>query len=176
MISTGSSKQWFAVYTRPRWEKKVSELLTKTGIENYCPLNKVCRQWSDRRKIVYEPLFTSYVFVRISAADQFAVRSTVGVLNFVYWLGKPALVRDEDIDLIKRFLNEHDNVKLQRTEIRVNEKVRIIGGPLMMREGLVTEVKGRTVKVLLPTLGFALVAEVKKSNLEPVRRFAASFA
>jgi hypothetical protein len=51
--------KWYAVYTRPRWEKKVAEILTDKKIENYCPLNKVVRQWSDRKKIVHEPLFTT---------------------------------------------------------------------------------------------------------------------
>ena len=58
-------KKWFVVYTKSRCEKKVADLLTKKGIENYCPLNRVQKQWSDRKKIILAPLFTSYVFVRI---------------------------------------------------------------------------------------------------------------
>ena len=68
------SLQWYAVYTKPRWEKKVADLLTKKQIENYCPLNRVLRQWSDRKKVILEPLFTSYVFVRISESNQLAIR------------------------------------------------------------------------------------------------------
>ena len=63
------ANQWYAVYTRPRWEKKVASLLTKKKIENFCPLNKVVRQWADRKKTVYEPLFTSYVFVNTSETE-----------------------------------------------------------------------------------------------------------
>ena len=55
---------WYVVYTKPNWEKKVAELLEKKGIEQYCPLNKVQKQWHDRKKTVWEPLFKSYVFVR----------------------------------------------------------------------------------------------------------------
>ncbi|MEY4660481.1 MAG: hypothetical protein RLZZ42_433, partial [Bacteroidota bacterium] len=58
-------KKWFAVYTRSRCEKKVAQMLTKRGIVNYCPLNKKLRQWSDRKKYIFEPLFPSYVFVYI---------------------------------------------------------------------------------------------------------------
>ncbi|HEX6432075.1 MAG TPA: transcription termination/antitermination NusG family protein, partial [Niastella sp.] len=61
-----SAKRWYAVYTHAKWEKKVADLLTRKNIENYCPLNKVVRQWTDRKKIIYEPLFTSYVFPRIT--------------------------------------------------------------------------------------------------------------
>ncbi len=161
-------KTWYAVYTKPRWEKKVAELLTRKQIENYCPLNKVQRQWSDRKKIVKEPLFQSYVFVNITKREQLLVRETSGVLNFVYWLQKPAIIRDEEINVIKKFLNEYHHVQLERSTVNLNDKVRIIGGPLMLREGNVLEVKNKTVKVLLPTMGFTLVAEIEKANLEKV--------
>lgn len=165
------SSKWYAVYTKPRWEKKVAEILTRKHIENYCPLNKVQRQWSDRKKIVMEPLFQSYVFVKISPDLSSVVRETSGVLNFVYWLQKPAVIRDEEIDVIKRFMNEYHNIQLERATVNLNDKVRIIGGPLMMREGNVLEVKHRTVKVLLPSLGYTLVAEIQKMNLERVSEF-----
>jgi transcription antitermination factor NusG len=160
--------QWYAVYTKPRWEKKVADLLTRKKIENYCPLNRVHRQWSDRKKVVLEPLFTSYVFVRIAEQNQLAIRQTDGILNFVYWLGKPALIREDEIQAIKLFLKEHDNVKLEKVSLTQNDRVRILSGPLMMREGNVLEVKNKTVKVLLPTLGYSLVAELDKGNIEKV--------
>ena len=163
-------KMWYAVYTKPRWEKKVASLLARKQIENYCPLNKVQRQWSDRKKVVLEPLFQSYVFVNISVKQHSIVRETSGVLNFVYWLQKPAVIRDEEIDVIKRFLNEYHHVQLEKATVNLNDKVRIIGGPLMMREGNVLEVKNKTVKVLLPSMGYALVAEIEKINLEKVAR------
>ncbi len=161
-------KMWYAVYTKPRWEKKVAGLLTRKNIESYCPLNKVQRQWSDRKKIVMEPLFQSYVFVNVSNLEQTMVRETSGVLNFVYWLQKPAVIREEEIDVIKRFLNEYHHVQVEKSTVNLNDKVRIIGGPLMMREGNVLEIKNKTVKVLLPTMGYTLVAEIEKINLEKV--------
>ena len=62
---------WNVLYTRSRCEKKVAALLSKRGIENYCPLNRVVRKWSDRHKLIYEPLFSSYVFVRPNAEDTY---------------------------------------------------------------------------------------------------------
>jgi len=163
--------RWYAVYTRPRWEKKVAELLTRKKIENYCPLNKVLHQWSDRKKIVLEPLFTSYVFVLISSEEQLAVRQTEGVINFVYWLKRPAIIRDGEIEIIKKFLNEHMNVRLEKIEVNTNDIVKIISGPLMSREGKVIEIMNRTVKVLLPSLGYSLIAQVDKVNIEKVENF-----
>lgn len=169
MDNTG--KNWYAVHTRPRWEKKVASHLSKKGIELYCPLNRVQRQWSDRKKVILEPLFTSYVFVRLSESEQLSVLQTDGVISFVYWLKKPAMIRDEEIEAIKRFMNEHESVKLEKTEVNIHDKVRIIGGPLMEREGNILEVKQKTVKVLLPSLGYTLVATIEKSNVEILSMF-----
>lgn len=163
-----ATKQWYAIYTRPKWEKKVADNLEKKKIEVYCPLNKVKKQWADRKKIVFEPLFTSYVFVHATPDEHAKIKQTDGVINFVYWLSKPASIRQEEIDTIKKFLNEYDNVFLERSPVNLNDKVRIINGPLMMWEGNVIEVRTNTVKITLPSLGQTLVAEIRKENLETV--------
>ena len=80
--------KWYAVYTKPRWEKKVASLLARKDIEQYCPVNKVVRQWSDRRKMVEEPLFKLYVFIRVKESDFVTVKQTDGVVKMLYWLGK----------------------------------------------------------------------------------------
>lgn len=162
------NKQWYALYTRPRWEKKVADLLEKKKVEVYCPLNKVHRQWADRKKIVLEPLFTSYVFVYVSEKEHLAIKQTDGVVNFVYWLNKPAVIRNEEIDTIKKFLNEYDHVSVERARVNLNDRVRIINGPLMMWEGNVVEIRTNTVKITLPSLGQTLVAEIRKDNLETI--------
>ena len=81
---SGDKKYWYVVYTKPRWEKKVYSLLEEEGIEAYCPLNKVHKQWSDRMKWVEEPLFKSYVFVRLAEEEMSQVRMVSGVINYVY--------------------------------------------------------------------------------------------
>lgn len=162
------SPHWYAVYTKPRCEKKVSHLLTKKHIENYCPLNKVRRQWSDRKKIIEVPLFTSYVFVRLLQSEHKIVRETGNVFNFVYWLGKPAIIKDEEIMAIRKYLWEHEKVELERIAVNVNDTIRIKEGPLVTMEGKVTDVAKRTVKVLLPSLGFALIVSIDKHVVEKV--------
>ncbi len=74
---------WYAVYTRPRWEKKVYNLLLERKMEAYCPMNKVRKQWSDRVKWVEEPLFKSYVFVKVAEEELTTVRMVNGIVNFV---------------------------------------------------------------------------------------------
>lgn len=159
------SRKWLAIYSRPRWEKKVTQLLTEKGLECYCPLNKVRRKWSDRVKIVEEPLFKSYVFVRVNDEDRTAVRMTPGVINFVYWNGKPALVKEKEINAIKQFLNEYENVEVKPIELILNQRVKITKGPLMDQEGKVMELHRKTVKVAIDSLGYMLIAYIDRSKL-----------
>src|SRR4030095_4458128 len=102
------SKKWYALYTKPRWEKKVDGVLIRKDIESWCPLQKVQRQWSDRKKIIEDPIFKSYVFVHINEDERLKVLQTEGVLNFVHYLNKPAIIRNEEIELIKSFLLEKE--------------------------------------------------------------------
>jgi transcription antitermination factor NusG len=160
-----SSSKWLAIYTRPRWEKKVNTLLIQKGIESYCPLNKVRRKWSDRIKLVEEPLFKSYVFVKINEEGRSDVRMTNGVVNFVYWNGKPAVIKEKEISTIKRFLEEYENVEVLKKEIQPGERVRIASGLMMDQEGNVIEVKNKTAKVSIDSLGYILIAYIDKSKL-----------
>lgn len=159
-------KKWYAVYTKPNWEKKVASLLTKKKIENYCPLNCCIRQWADRKKQVMVPLFTSYVFVQIEEGEFVPVKETVGVINFVYWLNKPAIIKDEEIEIIKEFLEEYKTISLEKGTVRINDTVRIINGPFNMYEGEVVGVHNKRIKVALPSLGYTMIAEVKEESLE----------
>ena len=159
-------KNWYAIYTRTRWEKKVVRQLDEKGVEHYCPLIKVERQWSDRRKIILQPLFTGYVFVRLRPEEAISVRKVDGCINFVYWLSKPAVIRDEEIVAIRDFLREHERIQVEKMNVNLEDTVRIIDGPFSKKEGKIVGVKSRTVRVLLPSLGFALVAELDKQHVQ----------
>jgi transcription antitermination factor NusG len=161
--------KWYAIYTKPRWEKKVNKLLIDKGIETYCPLNKVRRKWSDRIKMVEEPLFKSYVFVKVHDGERSAVRMTEGVINFVYWNKKPAVVKEKEIVAIRRFLDEYDNVEVHSADIKLDGRVRVVAGPLMDQEGKVTEVRHKVVKVAIDSLGYVLVAHIERSKLVSVQ-------
>jgi transcription antitermination factor NusG len=161
-------KNWYAIYTKPRWEKKVSQLLDKKGFTIYCPLNKVRKKWSDRYKVVEVPLFTSYVFAKLTEEEKLRVRLTDGVVNFVYWLGKPAIIRQEEIEIIKKFLKEYEDVEAIPVNVNAGQKVRIKTGLMMDAEGIVIKVLNNRAYVLLESLGYELTAQFEKTNLEPV--------
>lgn len=161
-------KQWYAVYTKPRWEKKVAESLMKNCFESYCPLNRVVRQWSDRKKMIEEPLFTSYVFVQLLPKELTEVRKIDGVVNFVYWLGKPAIIRDAEIQDIKDFLINYRNVQLEKTAVRLNDVVQVINGPLLELKGQVISVNQKVARIAVKSLGLTMVAEISRQDLKLV--------
>jgi transcription antitermination factor NusG len=90
---------------------------------------------------------------------------TPGVINFVYWNGKPAVIKEKEINAIKRFLNEYENVEVKPIKLEVNQRVKITKGPLMDQEGQVLELQHKTVKVAIDSLGYLLVAHIDRTKL-----------
>jgi transcription antitermination factor NusG len=163
-------KKWFALYTKPRWEKKVDSVLLRKHIESWCPLQKVQKQWSDRKKIVEEPLFKSYVFVRIDDTERVKVLMTDGVLNFVHHVGKPAIVRDEEIELIRKYLSDKDaTISLQSLDsFEEDTRVKINHGIFMDNMGTVIRGGKRKVFVKLESLGQVMTVEFPVEYLTPL--------
>jgi transcription antitermination factor NusG len=116
-------------------------------------------------KIVQEPLFKSYVFVKVNDDDRTLVRMTAGVINFVYWQGKPAVIKEKEINAIKRFLDEYENVEVRPIDIKVSQRVKITTGPLMDHEGEILEIQNKTAKIAIDSLGYVLVAYIEKAKL-----------
>jgi transcription antitermination factor NusG len=156
---------WYVVYTKPRWEKKISRLLDDKGIKNYCPLNKIERQWSDRKKIIQEPLFKGYVFVNVLEEEKWSLKNIEGIINFVYWLGKPAKVREDEIERIQKFLQEFKNVEVTENKIIKSDSVIITQGVLMNYKGIVVEIIGNKARVQIDSMGIRLNALFDKKKL-----------
>ncbi|WP_207425871.1 UpxY family transcription antiterminator [Pedobacter sp. SYSU D00535] len=165
-FTSNSLKSWLVVYTRPRWEKKVDQLLQLQEIESFCPTRKVVNQWADRKKTVEVPLFSSYVFVNINMKDEFKVRQTLGVMNFIYFMGKPASVRDSEIVHIKNYLLSHSDLEVMDIKsLSSGDRVKIRNGAFFNQEGRVLEIQGKKVLLVLDKLDCALVTKVEASNL-----------
>lgn len=116
-------------------------------------------------KIVEEPVFKSYVFVKVADGDRTGVRMTPGVINFVYWDGKPAVIKEKEIIAIKQFLNEYENVEVQSLNLQLNQRVKITAGPLMDQQGAVIGLRRKTVKIVIDSLGYVLVAYIDRTKL-----------
>lgn len=163
---TETNRYWYAVYTKPRWEKKVASLLEAKGIEYYCPLNKVVKQWSDRKKIVLEPLFKSYVFVQVEEQKKWELLTINGIVNYVHWLGKPAKIKESEIDTVRKFLNEFSAVEVAETASAINSTVKIKHGVLMNYQGILLQVSGNRASVKIESMGLQLTAFFDKKNIE----------
>jgi transcription antitermination factor NusG len=171
MIS--DAKQWYAVYTEPRCEKKVADVLTEKGIECYFPVNKFQKPWSDRKKIVYEPLFSAFVFVHIGTDQMLPVLQTHGVMNLVYWLDKPAVIRSEEIDIIKKFLKDYSCVRLEKTA--VTDRANVLASPFLEPKPDLSPIKNKAVKVKLESLGYWMHADIETTKVKIIQGTAASW-
>ncbi|MES1220247.1 MAG: antitermination protein NusG, partial [Bacteroidota bacterium] len=92
-------------------------------------------------------------------------------IRFVHWLGKPAVIKENEIEAIRDLLSQFKNVQVEKVNVNVNDKVKIINGAFIFQEGKVIEVQSKSVKVYLPSLGYRLVAQFDKSNIEILSPF-----
>jgi len=163
------TRNWYAVYTLPQREKKVASLLTKKGIKTYYPVNEIVSLDRSRRTC-NEALFNSFVFVYITEAEMAAVKAVPGTVNFLHWLSKPAVINWEEIAAVKQLTSAYHNIKLERCAVNCNDAVRIIDEPLISFNETSASVKFQTLKIVLPSLGYTMVAEREKGNKEKMQK------
>ena len=159
------NKNWYAVYTKSKCESKVSSLLSKKKIENYCPHNKINN--GENEKLTLNPLFPSFVFVYITP-DQFDyVKQLNDIINFVYWLGRPVQLKGIEIESIQEFVAVYNNVYIEKSEVSLNKMVRVVTKqPMISTEDDVIVMNHTIVKLTLPTLGFTLCAHTNFDHVE----------
>ena len=144
--------KWFVIYTKPQFEIKVEQTLQNIGIRAYCPVYKQIKQYSDRKKKVLKPLLRSYVLVYINDKDRDKVFSVPGVVRYLFWLGKPAIVREEEIELMKNNLSGiYESITV--SDLKKGDAYSIIEGPLKGQVGQVVDLFKNKIKLELPSLG-----------------------
>tara|TARA_B100001057_G_C22620139_1_gene860171 strand:- start:356 stop:829 length:474 start_codon:yes stop_codon:yes gene_type:complete len=144
-------KKWFVVYTRPHQELKVAERLTALGITNYCPTITIVRQYSDRKKKVVKPLLISYILVQLEDFQRKSIFSCPGIVRYLFFLGKPAVVHDSDINLMQDYLNGVYN-DIRVSTLSVGESHTINEGPFSGVCGKVVQIDNKKVKLELASL------------------------
>ena len=148
-------KKWFVVYTRPQQELKVSEQLSAMGITNYCPTITLVKQYSDRKKKVTKPLLPSYVMVELEQNKRNKVFACCGIVRYLFFLGKPAVVPASDIILMQDHLNGvYNDSKV--TTLSVGDSHTITQGPFSGVLGKVVETDNTKVKLELASLGMRI--------------------
>lgn len=147
---------WYVVYTKPKWEKRVAEQLNRLGINCYCPTTIKVRQWSDRKKKAEVPLFNHYVFVQLSEKDRNMVFLSPGVIRYLFWLGKHAIVKDEEINTIKKWLNSGNSMDISVVEYNVGATIKVNSGPFIDQKAIIQEITNTHYVLVLESLGCVL--------------------
>ena len=147
---------WYVVYTKPKWEKKVAERLNEIGVVTYCPLISKISQWSDRKKIIHVPLFNSYIFVQIEDKERNRVFEVVGAVRYLFWLGKPAVVKNSEIVTIQEWLSAPADFEISLDQWKKGDKIILESGPFISQSAIIQEVKRNHYVLILESLGCVL--------------------
>lgn len=159
--------RWYPVYTRSRAEKKAYDELIRKNITAYLPLKKTLKQWSDRKKIVEEPLIKSYLFVYISAKEHAEVLMTNGIARFIYFSGNVASLPDKQIQDLKLLLATEDDLEVFDFAIKAGEKVLIKAGPFKgMLAELVSMHNKQRIILRLQNMGYAVEINTSMGFIE----------
>ena len=170
MIEQNEDKKWFAIYVRSRFEKKVFQSLEDVGVESFLPLISRIKQWSDRKKRVEEPLFRSYLFVRISQKDEttkLKIQKISGVVKFVSIEKDPVPVPDNQIAAIKTYIADNDLHEVNCEDYKEGELVIIKSGHMRDLIGRFVKINGKhRVIINIESVGQSLPIDVPLSNIE----------
>lgn len=159
---------WTAFYTKPRNEKKAADRLTSEGFDIYCPTRSVIKQWSDRKKKVTEPVFSSYIFAKVNEISRTQILTDPSIVSNVFWLGRPVVIRDVEIEEIRDFLNEFPLANIVSNNFQAEDRVLVNSGPLSKFEGTVSKIKGNKAVLNIESLGIVIHAEVSLNRLEKI--------
>lgn len=129
--------EWYALYTSARAEKQVELKINAEGVETYLPLHKRARKWSDRIKMVEMPLFSSYIFVYTTDEKLRNLVRINGVSRIVFYNGKPAVIREKEIEAIRQFVQQAAE---KECEFGLTEEVLVACGPLKDISGKIKKV------------------------------------
>jgi transcriptional antiterminator RfaH len=163
-------RKWYPVYTQSRAEKKAHEALQKKGIDSYLPLHKQLKQWSDRKKWVYEPLIKSYLFVYITPAQQTEVLMTKGISRFIYFSGRIAAMPERQINELKLLLSSPYELKITEEDLQPGEKIEIKAGALKGITGEMVAYRSQKQLLLrLGEIGYSIIVNVSASLVERIK-------
>ena len=167
MSSKTPKPQWYALYNRSRAEKQIHTLLLKAGIKPYLPIRKVLKYWSDRKKWVEEPLFSSYIFVQITEAEYFTVLNIPGAVRYVTFEGKAVPIPPQQIEAIKLFIETGEELPEFDQNLSRGDIVDIIAGPMKGIEGEIVDFKGkRKVMIEINGLGRSVILDLPASQVK----------
>ena len=166
--STPGQLRWYALRVRSNHEKTASLFLSSRGYEEFLPLYRTRRRWSDRTKVVELPLFAGYVFCRFDASHRLPILKTPGVVSVVSFGRKLVPVDDREIQSLRAVVSSGRSVQ-PWPYLRIGQRVRLVGGAMHDVEGILIELKkGLRVVLSISLLQRSVAVEVDRENVEPV--------
>tara|TARA_Y100001954_G_scaffold71552_1_gene78461 strand:+ start:99 stop:560 length:462 start_codon:yes stop_codon:yes gene_type:complete len=146
---------WYVLHTKPRSEKKVEEELLSLGINAYCPTRSEIRLWSDRKKRIEVPVLPSMVLVNIEDKDINRVFECPGVVRYMFWLSKRAVVRQSEVDILKKYLKGDYNLLSSNSSfINIGDNFKL---PSFNNEkGIVSRISNNYIWVYLKSIGYSV--------------------
>jgi transcriptional antiterminator RfaH len=160
---------WYAVYTKPRSEKKLADRLNDKGIEAYLPMRRTLKQWSDRKKMVDEPLISSYVFVNVPKENYFDVLNTPGAVKYIWFCGKPAVIPSNQIRTLKLIISNNLEIDCVSADLAKGAQVKVVSGPMKGLTGELLNYAGKhKVMIRLDPVEKALLLTISPGLLEVV--------
>jgi len=163
-------KNWYAIFTKPRAEKKVLQRMLENEIDAFLPLTKTVRQWSDRKKTVESPLISSYVFVNLEEKELYKTLPIPGTVNVLKHLGKPAKIREDEIENLKILSTNHKDIEVSNYDrVLAGDAVEVTKGPFL---GLIATCEktstGHRVVVKIDSLGSCFNVNIPLSFLRKI--------
>lgn len=161
---------WYALYTRSRFEKKMLAELNDRSVEVFLPMREIISRWKDRKKRIWIPLFSGYIFINHvdTPENRFRILNIPGAVRFVGLEGRAQSIPEEQIQSVRRFLEASITVD-PYPYIQVGCRVEIIAGPLMGIKGILVEKRGRFRFVLqVDLIRQAVSVEIDASDVRPL--------
>ena len=160
---TTQKRKWHVLYTKPRHEIKALERLAQNGFEVFCPMKTTLKQWSDRKKKVSEPLLPSYLFIKTTEKKRAIPLTDPSVLNYIFWLGKPAIVRDSEIDALKGIITKDKAQEFEIKQLSIGDKIDVNKGQIKSKNAIIKTISNNYITAELKELGMKIV--LKRTDL-----------
>jgi transcription antitermination factor NusG len=163
-IREASSNNWYIIYTKPGFEKKVAAHLAKRKVTTYCPVHSSVTIFGTAKRFPSYPLFPSYVFAKIDKSSVNSISQTTGVINMVYWQNRLAIVRDEEVRIIENLLLNYSDIHIEKIKVNADQPPLVEHGTLLVREEGMVKVCNDGEKAVLPSLGYVVLAKGKRTS------------
>lgn len=158
-------QNWYAVYTKPKCERRVSLSLAKMRIKNFYPRNYKKSQSLFGSKILHEPIFKSYVFVKTTYSEVTRLSEKINdILSILYWKDKPATINEDEVNAIKEFTNNHHDIRLEKLQVNLKVYENFMDSVSYTADKKFMKIQNRAITLNLPSLGVTMVSGIEVEN------------